>query len=157
MYYTLLESSCYENSNATFPKSLGGTSKCSNFCDSRENEVWSIAESLSYFNWLYRKKYYKLLKFYIQFNPILKKNLFSFHLIKIQAVSSTCLGSHLEMTEILVSSIKLWKKCMAGISLTLLNWRLFCQFLKNCRSSVVFWANDLKYSHRLRNILGCAV
>ena len=48
MYYTLLESSCNEDSNATFHKSLGGTSKCPDFCDGRENEVWSIAESLSY-------------------------------------------------------------------------------------------------------------
>ena len=38
-YYTWLESSGNEDSNATFPKSLGGTSKRTDFCDGRGREV----------------------------------------------------------------------------------------------------------------------
>ena len=45
--HTWLESSCNEDSNATFPKSLGCTSKCTDFCDGHGTELWSIAESLS--------------------------------------------------------------------------------------------------------------
>ena len=45
--HTCLESSCNEDSNATFPKSLGCTSKCTDFCDGHGTELWSITESLS--------------------------------------------------------------------------------------------------------------
>ena len=46
--HTCLESSGNEDSYATFPKFLGLTSKCPDFCDGRGTEVWPIAESLSY-------------------------------------------------------------------------------------------------------------
>ena len=38
-YYTWLESSGNEDSDATFPKSLGGTSKRTDFCDGSGREV----------------------------------------------------------------------------------------------------------------------
>ena len=38
-YYTWLESSGNEDSDATFPKSLGGTSKRTDFCDGCGREV----------------------------------------------------------------------------------------------------------------------
>ena len=38
-YYTWLESFGNEDSDATFPKSLGGTSKRTDFCDGRVREV----------------------------------------------------------------------------------------------------------------------
>ena len=46
-YYTWLESSCIEDSNATFPKLLGGTSKDTDFLDDHGKEVCFIAENLS--------------------------------------------------------------------------------------------------------------
>ena len=46
-YYTCLENSGNEDSDATFPKLLGGTSKDTDFLDGRGKEVYSIAESLS--------------------------------------------------------------------------------------------------------------
>ena len=46
-YYIWMESSCNEDSDATFHKSLGGTSKRLDCCDGHGREVWSIAEGLS--------------------------------------------------------------------------------------------------------------
>ena len=46
--YTWLENSGNEDSNATFLKSVGDTSKHTDFYDGGVREVWSIAESLSY-------------------------------------------------------------------------------------------------------------
>ena len=45
---TWLESSGNKCSNNTFPKFLGGTSKCTEFCDGRGNLLCTIAQSVSY-------------------------------------------------------------------------------------------------------------
>ena len=47
-YYTWLESSGNVDSDATFPKSLGVTSKHTDFSNGGGKVVWPIAESLSY-------------------------------------------------------------------------------------------------------------
>ena len=55
-YYIWLESSGTEDSDATFPKSLGGTSKRTDFCDGGLKVVWPIAESLFWIKWMLHRK-----------------------------------------------------------------------------------------------------